>query len=249
MKRLFIISCLASGLCSPYASNAQSASTAAPVAEEAGSPLTKRYEAAVGNNSRLYNGPEYIFYNKLYKTVQGHQFFNTTENQKSEIIYDGFKFSNIPMLYDLHLEQVVITTPTSPVRLRLVNEKISSFTTQGHTFVRITTDPAAKLPISTGFYDLLVDDGFQLLVKREKEMKKKAEQDGVTLIFIESSKFFLAKDSTYYPITSIKSFASLFPEKKADIQKYSRSNKLKFNKKSRESSMLKLAQYAASLSK
>ncbi|QJX48868.1 hypothetical protein HMJ29_18915 [Hymenobacter taeanensis] len=209
--------------------------------------LKKQYEQSINLNSRLYNGPEYVFYDKLYRTKQGHQFFNEPELKPGEILYDGQRYSNIPLLYDTHLDQVVSTLPSNAITYRLINEKIQAFTLQNHTFVRLVAPPTPKTPIITGFYDLLFDGNAKLFAKREKSLEKRAEQNSVKIIFLESINYFIYKDNTYYPITSLNNFVSLFPENKASLQKYARTNKLKFNKANREVSLVKLAQYNASL--
>jgi hypothetical protein len=209
--------------------------------------IKKQYSQISAPNSRLYNGPEYIFYDKLYKIKQGHQFFNKPEVQIGKVVYDGQLFTEVPMLYDTYLDQVVTNLPSNLFTYRLVNEKVQTFTLQGHTFVRIQAPQLPKPTISTGFYDLLVDGDTKVYAKREKSMEKRAEQGSVKIIFLESVNYFLFKDNTYYPINNLNNFTNFFPNNKVAIQKYARSNKLKFNKENREASLIKIAQYNTSL--
>jgi hypothetical protein len=247
MHKIYISGLLMAGLLYGRSSLGQASGNDPELVSAAVSTLRTQYSGAMGTNSRLNNGPEYVFYDRYYRNNQGHQFFNKPEEIAGEVTYDGQHFTHVPMLYDIHLDQVVVTHPTNPSKFRLVNEKVQSFSLQGHTFVRLVTDPAAKSAVTTGFYDLLFDQGIKVFAKREKEMKKKAEQNTVQAIFIESVKYFVLKDETYYQVNSIGSFANLFPDKKSEIQKYARSNKLKFNKASRDASIVKLAQFYASL--
>ena len=53
----------------------------------------KVYYAAMGEQSPLYNGREYVEYSG---TIQvGHPFYNTTEFTKGSIIYEGMLFNDL----------------------------------------------------------------------------------------------------------------------------------------------------------
>ncbi|TGD79404.1 hypothetical protein [Hymenobacter wooponensis] len=246
MNKLYLISPVVAGLLICHTSVGQNSGGESSLVSTSSTNFLQQHTGGATINSRLYNGPEYIFYNKYYRNNVGHQFFNIPEEKPGEVEYDGRYFTNIPLLYDTHLDQVVLTHPTSSLKFRLVNEKVQSFKLQGHTFVRLIAQPVTKPIITTGFYDLLFDKGLQVYAKWEKEMKTKAEQNAVHAIFTEHTNYYAFKDNNYYHINSINDLADLFPENKSDIQKYARSNKLKFNKANRATTLIKLAQYSTS---
>ncbi|TGE06089.1 hypothetical protein [Hymenobacter fodinae] len=246
MNKLYLFGAITSGLLVAHPIYSQTTTSESSPALTSVANYRQKYAEGIDINSRLYNGPEYIFYDKYYRNNTGHQFFSKAEEQLGKIEYDGQQFTNIPILYDIHLGQVVLTHPSSTLKFRLVNEKVKSFSLLGHTFVRLTTPTVEKPLITTGFYDLLFNQGLQVYAKWDKEMKTKAEQGVVHAIFTEHVNYFAYKDTAYYRISSINDLANLFPDKKSDIQKFARSNKLKFNKANRAATLVQLAQYAVS---
>ena len=61
---------------------------------------------SIGNSSRLYNGPEYYFYDPL---IKGNAYFlDVNSFTTGSIYYNGVLFSGVPMLYDLYKDEVVV---------------------------------------------------------------------------------------------------------------------------------------------
>ncbi|MCB2408655.1 hypothetical protein [Hymenobacter lucidus] len=195
------------------------------------------------NSSHLYNGAEYVHYERMYTHVEGHQFFQTTELQPGDIYYDGALYHNIPLLYDIKLDQVVLKFPKSPLQLKLVNEKLMSFTVNQHTFVRLVGDNTAKAAVPTGFYDVRLEGKTRVLARRIKKANETITTTGVELSFDEADKFYVEKGGVVYPISGKGAFVAVLEDKKKELRKYISTQKLKFTKEQQEASFIKLAQY------
>jgi len=198
------------------------------------------YTQAIDVESHLYHGLEYVDYDLSY--LEGHQFYRTDTETEGAILYDGYWYTQVPFLYDLVLDQVIIEHPESSYKLSLITEKVKEFSLLGHNFIRIEQDSLADSPIRTGFHDLLVTGNATFLVRRTKNIQERAEQGGMVGEFHTRDKYYIKQHNNYYQVHSKKSVLQLFPDQKRELLKYARSNKLNFRKK-REAAITKLVQF------
>lgn len=217
--------------------NAQTADSAAQTPLQFARQL---YEQALGDESHLYNGRQYINYDKYY--VEGHQFFLTDNPLEGGILYDGAWYAQVPMLYDIMLDKIVLEHPTSEFQFSLLNEKVKYFTFKEHTFIRLDQDSLTHTPLKAGFYDLLHNGKVQYLIKRTKNMQEEATHDGMKGRFDQNTKYFIQKDHAYYQVKDKRSVLKALPDKKKELQRHAREQKLKFGK-NREKAILSLIRF------
>ncbi|AMR28411.1 hypothetical protein A0257_15810 [Hymenobacter psoromatis] len=201
----------------------------------------QRYYAATQADSHLLNGTEYVSRPKPY--VQGSPFFLLPSPQPGSLRYDGFDFVAVPMLYDCHLDRVVVLPPSRAIALQLVPEKVASFTLGGHHFVRLTTDSVANPQVRTGFYDLLVDGPARLLARRTRKLSERPTQFGMEGYYDETIRYVLQRDTDYYVVSRLRDITAIFPTKKADLQRFARSRHLSFREEGRAASLTALVAY------
>lgn len=206
-----------------------------------------QYNQALTIPASLYSGPEYIDYARRYFTQSGHQYFLSTEKQIGSIYYNDHLFSNIQLQYDAVLEHIIITHPTSPLTLRLVNEYVNYFTIGNHYFTRIIADSISKKTITTGYYELCIEGSATLLAKRAKHLREEFQYSRVNAEFNDENKFYIKKDTTYYRITSKSTLLRSLPDRNKEIQKYLREHKLKFRSKYINESLIEIIRYYNSL--
>lgn len=207
--------------------------------------LNRHYARAVGQEAYLYTGVEYVEYVKPY--VRGHQFFGNSEFHDTTVEYNGVAYPAVPMRYDLVLEQLVLDSPAGGMQMRLLNERVSRFTMDGHTFVRILADTASRATLRTGYYDLLVDGPVQLLASRRKSVQETSTPSGLEGEVEARNFYFIHRGAQYHEVSSANSVVNLFPARKAALRKYIRTQQLKFKKTTRESSIVALVQYLGTL--
>lgn len=245
MKRILVGNVWALSLLWSSHSQAQTATADSSSLATTVSRLNQRYATTVGYESGLFNGPEYISYVKAY--VQGHPFFEAATNQEGTVEYGGATYRGVKMRYDLIRGQVVLPAPLGALSMRLVNERVKRFTLAGHTFIRIVTDSTTKSEVSTGFYDLLVDGPAQLLASRRKGLQERSTTDGMVGEIRQRNEYFVRKGGRYYQVSSANSVLKLFPEQKAALRKYSRTQKLNFGAAGRENALADLVRYQGTL--
>lgn len=207
----------------------------------------KQYSAIYPVHAQLFNGPEYIDYSKHYFKSTGHQFFGIAEKQDGSIYYNNQYFTGLQFTYDVVLQQLVLLHPTTPLYLRLINEKAEYFTLGGHHFTRLVVDSLSNKTLSTGFYEVLVDSKVTLLARRSKQMQEKIEGNAINAEFILANKLFLKKDGAYHSVYNKNSALKILSDRSDDLKKFSSSKKLKFKKAYREPSIVQLVEYYCSL--
>ncbi|WP_220626889.1 hypothetical protein [Pontibacter sp. HSC-14F20] len=225
----------------PFASYAQADTT---FVDNAVSNVLQQYRTAVGVHAHLYNGPEYYVPIKSY--VEGHQFYQDKIYQNGTVKYDGAWFEDVPMLYDLMQDELLIVNHGSGQSQQLVKNRVEAFKLYGHTFIRLQADSSTGLSLQPGFYDLLYDGNVQVLMKREKTLFERASTEGMEGEYRDASKFYLVKDGVYHQISNKRSVMRVLQDQKKPLNKFANANKLRFGKE-RERAIVKTAEHYDSL--
>jgi len=199
------------------------------------------YRKTMGENIHLFTGSEYVDYDHR---ITGNPLFNSLFFTKGFIIYDNIAYADIEMMYDILNDDVVIKNYTGKALL-LTKEKISSFNLDGHYFVKIITDSTVT-GMKTGFYDVLNDGATKLLVKRKKELTEKIELENLESSFTQHDQYYIMKDTVYHTVRDKRSALNVMKDRKSELTKFIRQDKLKF-RKNFETALLKTVVYYNSL--
>jgi len=232
------IICFAAFLQRGMAQNNKSAPASLPIIVNAGGV----YNPFIEKQSRLYNGIEHLGY--AFK-IKGHAYFQVRELQTGSVVYDGLEFVNVPMLYDLLKDQVIVQHFNGFTKIGLVQQKVTAFTLNGHHFIRL--DSLLGPPIITGYYDEVYAGRLKVLVKRGKYIEETIK-DELEREFIQKDLFFIQKDGAYYAIKNYKGLLALLKDRSKEIRQYLRKNRIKY-RKGAEYAIVKAAAYYDSLNK
>lgn len=187
------------------------------------------YSRSLGVGSHLLNGVQYKEYIANLDDV-GHPYFESDDWVEGSVHYDGDLYEGVAILYDLLQEKVVIEHPYAGLKLELISEKINYFSLSGHRFVRLDADTMKNSPIHTGFYDVLYDGRVKLYAKRRKEKKEQIVQTELQVQFLKSDRIYILKQGLYIPVKTKSSLLDVFNDRKSDLRKYIRKNKINFRK-------------------
>jgi hypothetical protein len=198
------------------------------------------YEKYVGENMHLYNGSEYVPYDFH---IKGNPYYATNLFQNGSINYDGTSYQNILISYDIVRDEVTTNRYHENFRIKLVTAKIAWFSVLNHFFVRILQDSSNKSIINTGFYDRLYDGKIKLFAKRTKKIQETVTADeGQKLWFEENDLYYVKKTDKYYAVSGKSGLLDIFKDRKKDIEKYWKKNKIRF-KDDPENTILKTVEY------
>lgn len=213
----------------------------APAAGDTARPVELFYKT-INEGAHLFNGTEYIMYDQH---IKGDPYFLPAVTPGS-IFYDGTLYTNVPMLYETAAGNLVIRQYNNGLLINLINERIDYFNLNNHLFLHIIPD-SGNTVITNGFYDRLYNSGnnsFTLFAKRQKLLYE--DPNTYERSFKLTDRYYLLKNNVWHTIRSQGDLLALFKDRKKDITKYLRQNKIKY-KKDPEYALVKISGYYDSL--
>ncbi|SDL53637.1 hypothetical protein [Siphonobacter aquaeclarae] len=179
----------------------------------AAGPVVDLYRKATAASAAFYNGREYTV---MEFRPTGHQFFESMDWQPASLTFDGGLYNDVPLVYDIYRDLVVVRYSSGYQRLILPGIGVSSFRIGTHRFVRLEKD------IRPGFYEVLYEGKTPLYCKRMKERREDLSEQRVNIIYTEKDSYFVRKDGKYLSVKNRKAIWAAFPEKKRELRKYLR---------------------------
>ena len=198
--------------------------------------LINMYFAAQKGNSPLYNGRQFYSYSS---SIQGHPFYNVTKWSNGAVLYDGLWYHNIPLLYDISRDELIVNHPSS-IPAVLFSERVSQFIINGEVFVYLREDK--KGIIQKGFYQLLQDGKAVLYKKSFKLLEEKIEDRQLIRQFVLTEKFFVWKNEEYRPVKRQKDLLDILKDKGQELNQYKNQHNLRY-KGNAEKFIVSLTQY------
>ncbi|MEJ7664702.1 MAG: hypothetical protein WKG07_36895 [Hymenobacter sp.] len=201
--------------------------------------LQQQYGRAIGAESRLYNGPEYVEYVPPQTRAA---FFLTAEAQPATITYGGNVYAGVPLRYDLVRAQLVLSTPLGR-EMRLLNEQVTRFELGAHAFVRLALDSTQASLAKPDLYEVLVEGPLQLLAAHHKTLQELNGGGPRGKEITAKDAFFVRKNQRYYPVDNGAALRRLFPARKAALRQYGKEHKLSFRAEERADALSELVRY------
>ncbi len=202
------------------------------------------YENEIGDKSHLYTGKEY----PPYKSgIKGTQFFISPQMESSTIFYDGTLYEDVPLLFDLVRQDVIINRYEDNTRIKLLNEKIKYFIISGHRFENTNLSEGGTEDINSAFYDIVVDGKASVLVSRIKKVEMTLNPEDPPK-FTERDKIFIRNKNKFYPVDNTNSILKALSDKKDLVRTFIRKNKFRF-KNNTEGEISKTVAYYETLMK
>ena len=148
------------------------------------------FYSAIGEQSRLYNGPEYNFYDP---TIKGNAYFADAVNfANGTVEYDGFIYNDVPMMYDIYKDVVAVLLPNKSAKFKLLSGRVQYFELLDHRFIYIEGATEGK-NLNRGFYDQLYKGKTEILVKRAKSIQGTSGVSGTVENYFTAKKEIFVK--------------------------------------------------------
>jgi len=177
------------------------------------------YSKELSAQSHLYNGSAY----SEYKSQNDENPYFIDEWLDGSVEYDGDFYQNVPLLYDISKDKLVIDNQYSVSKIQLIKEKISRFTIKDHAFVQLTNKP-----VPNGFYELAYDGASKVYVHYEKNLQSKSVDYSIQSLFEEKTTYYIFKDDRFISVKSKGSVIKVLGDKKTEVKKFIRDNQLTF---------------------
>ena len=172
-------------------------------------------------NSGLVNGQEYQM---AFQSVTSHPFFLQRDPIPGMVVYQSQRFENVPILYDLYQNQVVIARRRSDGLFDLIQldrNSVDSFRIAGHKFIRSGEGSDLR------FYDLLfAGKRVTLLCNRTKVNQIKGQGN---VEYVGSDRYYLSESGRSKPVNSASALLDLTDRKK-DLQRFIKDSHIKFRR-------------------
>lgn len=201
------------------------------------------FNTSIQTQSRLYNGPAYPGY--AFNVDGSANFQDLTAFSNGSVVYDGFRFDNVPLMYDIYQDKL-ISLLNGYSKYSLISDRVAEFYLNNHHFKYINVIDSTKSVIKSGFYDLIHDGKSKIYVKKIKNMQQVIDNKMVRYYFIPKTYYYIERDQKYSTISSEKSFLSYFNDKKVELKKLLKEKKIKFRKQP-EVAMILMASYYENL--
>jgi hypothetical protein len=177
------------------------------------------YEKSISGQSHLYNGSAYTEY--ISQGTENPYFID--EYLEGSVMYDEEFHDNVPLLYDISLDRIVIDNAFSIKKVMLVNEKVAAFTIKDHRFVHLV-----KAAVPEGHYEIMYDGKSKVYVRHRKTLQSKRVDYSVINVFEEKKVYYIYKDGRFYSVKSKGSVLKVLETKKKELKKFIRDSKLVF---------------------
>ena len=206
--------------------------------------VTDFYLSSIGENALIYNGNEARIYSY---TAESHPYFGSDKFIKGTVNSNGVLYNDIPLLYDMVNDKLIVLDLKKIFKIEQISESIENFSIYGHEFVRLLTDSISKSRLTTGFYDRLFNGkSVALFAKRQKTVAEILKETHTELLFSQHEYYYIQKNNIYYPVSDKGSVLKVFGDKRMELEKFLKKNKIKF-KKQPEYAMTRMAEYYDSL--
>ncbi len=199
-----------------FGAGAQQPVTDSAIYRQSVSAARAQYMQQMGANSFLYNGTAYERY---WNGVTGIPFFLQETFQEGTLLYDGTYYESVPLKYDMLRDEVISLSFDKTIEISLLSSKISSFTIDGHVFVRLLGDSTASASLHTGFYERIYQGKMRVFHRRESRIERSLNAEDKTVRFKEYHSYFIKKEGNYYLIGSSSDLQHILKDQRAGIRK------------------------------
>jgi hypothetical protein len=226
-----IICCL--GLITSEGSYGQSGADSSNLRQKELNNAEKVFSKAIGQQSGLYNGPKYLFYNPLL--IRGSAYFEENTSSYGNVNYNGAEYEGVQLIYDLHKDELIALLYDNASNFYLLKDYVKNFDLLGHHFININTDTLSNnSTIKSGYYDELYRGRTQILARITKKVEVNMSSTGTMEAFssftLQSEDFFVRKNNIYYSIASEGALLRVLKDRNQQLQRYIKTNKIKFRK-------------------
>jgi hypothetical protein len=185
------------------------------------------YFNQLGDQSQIYNGSLYPELDLNFR--EGSPYFLGQKINAGSVSYDSIFYPNLSLIYDDYRQFVVAIDQS--FMLKLINERISSFTIADHHFDRISTDSLTRGISVAGFYEVLYNGRSRLLKHTNKTIREVlSSSEGIIRYMDESNDYYIKRGEAYFHVTSKKELLNFVGDHKKEVQRFIRKNKLNYRR-------------------
>ncbi len=182
-----------------------------------------------------------------YTKASGDQFFLTNNFVKGSVIFNGKKFYNLDLMYDIAGDELIMSIVPHPTII-VNKEMIDSFDivvgNKNYHIVNSGSDTTSPL---RGYVNVLYDGPSTLYVKYTKKLQPLAV-DGRFDLFYQEHSMYLRKNTEIAAFEGKRDLLKILEDKKEEIKDYLKTGKVKLKRKEPDT-FITILEYYDSLKK
>jgi hypothetical protein len=168
-----------------------------------------------------------------YSNVIGDQFFLANTFLNGSVTFNGRRFNNLNLKYDIANDELLLSIESHPSIL-MNKEMVDSFSfvyeNRNYHIINAGTDSSSVL---RGYVNVLYNGPSAMYVKYLKKIQPLAV-DGRFDLFFQEHQIYLRKDKKIVPVMGKRMFLNLLEDKKKEIRYYLKSSRTKLTRKDPE---------------
>lgn len=200
------------------------------------------YQVEVGADARLYNGSAYR--ETIIRDYDiGHPYFLSPEWREGSVTYEGLRYDNVNLMYDLVTGKVLTHQFSTLTKIELILDKIQGFSIGDHAFTYISEEDSPGKALRSGFYDQLERGHASLYVQRKKEVLENLSSGKVVREYIDRSLYYIIKDGNVFVIKTRSNLFKALSSKKTEIKSMLSKEKIRFRTNKEKALILSVKLY------
>jgi hypothetical protein len=200
--------------------------------------LTVYYDQ-LEDQSQIYNGSLYYALDLNFQS--GSPYLLTEKSVKGWIVYDHILYPNLNLVYEDYRQYLVAIDQS--FQLKLINERISSFTIADRHFERQTADSLETGIPAIGFYEVLYSGRSRVLKRTIKKIREVlGVTNGLTRFMDETGDYYLRNGKKYLTINTKRELLNIMNDHRKEVQRFIRKNNLHF-KTDKDKDLVMVAAY------
>lgn len=196
------------------------------------------YLNEIGDNAQIFHGSEFI---RNGQNAIGFPFYEADNMLSGTVTYQGNMLMNLNLYYNLVSDEVITNNYTHDALITLANEKVDSFTIDGHFFVRLSASKFNGL-YKNGFYEKLYPGEPSFYVRREKRLVTGSGSEEIR--YVQYNYYFTRIKNVFYQVEDKNTLLDVLKDQKDVLKKYIRANKLNFKKNTETALLLTTIYYS-----
>jgi len=165
-----------------------------------------------------------------YTKASGDQFFLTNTFVKGSLFFNGKKFDNLDLMYDIAGDELIMSIVSHPT-IFMNKEMVDSFDivvgNKNYHIINTGTDTSDLL---RGYVNVLYDGPSALFVKYTKKLQPLAV-DGRYDLFYQEHSMYLRKNKDILAFEGKRDLLKILEDKKVEIKDYMKTGKVKLKRK------------------
>lgn len=208
--------------------DAQSSLKDSTISDSAYAVALRQYHAYVAPEVGLYRGIQYVDYD--FTVQKGQPFLGPNAMRDGSVWYNGIRYDQVHLQFDLVKEQLVIFDPFNAFKISLYMDMVDSFAVDGHVYFRMK-DSLLPSPLRFGFWERIYQGRLVVLKQERKFLHENImiSSDNVRLYIDGTLTYYLIKDGVYHPINTRKElFEVLKDRRRSDIKRVMRKSSIRW---------------------